>query len=275
MSVLITSVLNCASDRLAISSLLSWIISGALSDLSFGPFFSFLSWRVCYFKGRSLRCSLGQGNAGRCPVTLYMGEGPRGSNGAAPLSTGLQSFTPLPTIKLGPSGAGSRVGGLVHALGPCGSPQRPLLWGWEFLLLLPQPLRVFSIRGLRLYFPALEPWVTGSALLPAVCPVYLCSNVGPQGLLVVRLPALFVPHSASLGPATAMRVLSALAARLRPSYQSGWKFIFYLLGVGFPCRSIFRQFWLCEEAQCVYLRRHLGSPQVVKYWEILKYDIVY
>ena len=35
-------------------------------------------------------------------------------------------------------------------------------------------------------------------------PVYLCVNVGLQGLLVVRLPALFVPHSTSLGPATAM-----------------------------------------------------------------------
>ena len=30
-----------------------------------------------------------------------------------------------------------------------------------------------------------------------------------QGLLVVRLPASFVPHSASLGPATATQVLSA------------------------------------------------------------------
>ena len=76
------------------------------------------------------------------------------------------------------------------------------------LLLPPQPPRAFSIRGLRLYFPALEPWVAGSALLPAVCPVYLCGNVGPQGLLVVRLPALFVPHSASLGRAMATQVLS-------------------------------------------------------------------
>ena len=41
-----------------------------------------LSWRACYFKGRSLRCSPGRGNAGRCAVTLYVGEGPRGSNGA-------------------------------------------------------------------------------------------------------------------------------------------------------------------------------------------------
>ena len=40
--------------------------------------------------------------------------------------------------------------------------------------------------------------------------VYLCVNVGPQGLLVVRLLAPLVPHSASLGPAIATRVLSTL-----------------------------------------------------------------
>ena len=37
---------------------------------------------------------------------------------------------------------------------------------------------------------------------------FICANVGPQGLLVVRLPAPFVPHSASLSPARAMRVFS-------------------------------------------------------------------
>ena len=37
-------------------------------------------------------------------------------------------------------------------------------------------------------------------------------------------------------------------------------FLFYLLGVGLPCRLIFCQLWLCEEAQCVYLHLHLGSP---------------
>ena len=42
----------------------------------------FLSWHACYVKGRSLRCSLGRGNAGSCIVTLYVGAGPRGSSGA-------------------------------------------------------------------------------------------------------------------------------------------------------------------------------------------------
>ena len=105
---------------------------------------------------------------------------------------------------------------------------------------------MFSVRGLRLYFPTLEPWVTRSAspsrhsswfiyarmwgrgvvltalpalfsatLSPALL-VYLCANVGPWGLLVVRLPAPLVPHSASLGPATATRVLSASAVVSTP-----------------------------------------------------------
>ena len=68
--------------------------------------------------------------------------------------------------------------------------------------------------------PATLPAPFSTTLSPALS-VYLCTHVGPQGLLVVRLPALFVPHSDSLSPATAMRVLSPLAARLRPSYQSG------------------------------------------------------
>ena len=42
-----------------------------------------------------------------------------------------------------------------------------------------------------------------SATLSLALSVFLCVNVGLQGLLVVRLPDLFVPHSASLGPATA------------------------------------------------------------------------
>ena len=56
--------------------------------------------------------------------------------------------------------------------------------------------------------PAALPALFSATLSPALL-VYLWSNVGPQGLLVVRLPAPFVPHSASLGPAKATRVLSA------------------------------------------------------------------
>ena len=56
--------------------------------------------------------------------------------------------------------------------------------------------------------PAALPAWFSTTLSPALS-VYLCANVGPQGLLMVRLPAPFIPHSLSLGPTMAMRVLSA------------------------------------------------------------------
>ena len=59
--------------------------------------------------------------------------------------------------------------------------------------------------------PTAQPAPLSATLSPALS-VYLCANVGPQGLLVVRLPALFVPHSASLGPATACLLYTSDAA---------------------------------------------------------------
>ena len=118
--------------------------------------------------------------------------------------------------------------------------------------------------------PAALPAPFSPTLSPALL-VYLCTNVGPQGLLVVRLPAPFVPYSASLGPAMAMRVLSALVPVSAPPTGLDVCLFFYLLGVRLPYRSIFCQFWLCEEVQCVYLRHHLGSPD--SFHKILKHNI--
>ena len=179
----------------------------------------------------------------------------------APLSTGFQSLPPLPTIKLAPSGAGSRVDGLLYTPGPHGSLQWPLLWGWESLLLLPQPPRAFLIRDLRLYFPTLEPWVMRSASLPAIRPSLSVRECGVAGSASGHTACPVRPtlrqsrsrhsHASPLHP----------GAHLRPSYRFGWMFIFYLLRVGLPCCSIFCQFWLCEEVQCVYLRVHIGSSE--------------
>ena len=44
--------------------------------------FFFWSWCFCYLKGRSFRCSPGRSITGCWAVMLYVGEGPRGSNGA-------------------------------------------------------------------------------------------------------------------------------------------------------------------------------------------------
>ena len=62
MSILITSILNCASDRLATSSLLSCGFFWSF-DLFFhlGLFFFFVSVHLLPIKGSSLRCSPGGG----------------------------------------------------------------------------------------------------------------------------------------------------------------------------------------------------------------------
>ena len=94
----------------------------------------------------------------------------------APLSAGFQSLPHLSTIKLVLSGSDFWVGGFVYILGSCGSLQQTLLGGWEFLLLLPQPLQVFSIRGFEALLPCSG---TLRCVVPQLfLPVDLCLNVG-------------------------------------------------------------------------------------------------
>ena len=80
---MITSVLNCASDRLAVSSLLSCIFSGALKcSVIWAIFFFFCLGASVTLRGGALGVPRVRVTAGCCSVTLYVGEGPRGSNGA-------------------------------------------------------------------------------------------------------------------------------------------------------------------------------------------------
>ena len=93
----------------------------------------------------------------------------------APLSAGFQSLPPLPTSKVGPSGADSHVGGFVYILGPCGSLQWTLLQGWEFLPLLPQPPRGFQSEVWGFISPS---WSRGNAwsiLLPLCSSRFICA----------------------------------------------------------------------------------------------------
>ena len=108
-------------------------------------------------------------------------------------------------------------------------------------------------------------------------PVYLQACVGLQGLLAVALPAPFVPQSAtSLGPATSPEFCPTRPPVSAPPTGLDECFFFISLVVGLPCSSIFCQFWLffvfklllsffwlCEEAQCVYLCVHLGFSPIL------------
>ena len=101
------------------------------------------------------------------------------------------------------------------------------------------------------------------------CPILSHSESGPPSLSVCECRATGSASGQTVCPVCPTLSQSrscqshvsplCLGARPRPSYLSGCMFLFYLLGVGLPCRLIFCQFWLCKEAQCVYLRRYLGS----------------
>ena len=112
------------------------------------------------------------------------------------------------------------------------------MWGLGVLpTALPAPFSTTLSPALSIYLR--ECGAAGCASGQTACPVRP----------ILRQSQSRHGHSSPLRP----------SARLPPSYWSGCMFLFYLLDVGLPSRSIFCQFWSCEEAQCVYLRRHLGS----------------
>ena len=113
-------------------------------------------------------------------------------------------------------------------------------------------------------------------------PVYLCANVGPQGLpattlwglLAAAWPAPFhnLPPHWVRKPLPCCESSPPSLPVSAPPTGLGEYFFFISLVVGLPYSSIFCQFWLffvfklllsffwlCEEAQCVYLHVHLGQ----------------
>ena len=109
---------------------------------------------------------------------------------------------------------------------------------------------------------------------PLFLPVYLCTNMGLQGLLAAAWPAPF--HNPL--PSWVRQPLpcheSSLPLLPISAPPTGLDECFFLISlvVGLPHSSIFCQFWLffvfklllsffwlCKEAQCVCLRLHLGQ----------------
>ena len=108
---------------------------------------------------------------------------------------------------------------------------------------------------------------------PAVPPSLSMCECGAtlRGLLAVALPALFVPQSATSLPSHCCKSSPPWLSVSTPPTGLDECFFFMSLVVRLPYSSIFCQFWLvfvfklllfffwlCEEAQCVYLRLHLG-----------------
>ena len=209
------------------------------------------------------------------------GRGPIGSNGAC-LFHSLQGFSH--SLRYPHSSesfwCSFPSGGFVYVLGPCGSLQWTLLSGWEFLLLQPQPPQVFSISGLRLYFPTLGPWVAPSVSIPSCSSRFICMWMLDH--------LVWNPKSTTLPgpPATALLwVLSTQLPVSTPPTGLNECFFFTSLVVGCPYSSIFCQFWLFFVFKfvvvllvvqggtvCVYLHLHLGWKSIFLFKNILKND---
>ena len=127
----------------------------------------------------------------------------------------------------------------MYVLGLCRSLQRTLLWGWEFFLLPPQPPRVFSIRGLRLYFPVLEPWVVPPRLSARKCKTTQSSRhcLAGSASRCLSLLLLVVWMSICLTP-----------------WLSDFHTVRFSDCSGFLSLHLLSFFWLCEEEQ------HLPTP---------------
>ena len=174
---------------------------------------------LLHSKGWSLRYSPGQGNLRRWVVGC--GGGAReGTMPLAQLSAGFQSLFPLPTSKLGPSGADSWVGGVFffYILGLCGSLQWILLCGWEFLP-LPHSPQVFTVRGFEALFLWAETLDCMSFLLPSCSFQFILTLMRDQ---LIHQPPPHLPRSSSC-----LLDASPLcpAACLFPCYQSGKMFL--------------------------------------------------
>ena len=143
------------------------------------------------------------------------------------------------------------------------------------------PTGVFNQRFEAL-FPNTGALGCGVCFAPLLfLPVYLCENVGPQGLPATTLCGLLAaawtapfhnppprwihqPQPCCESSPPQLPVSSAPTSLDECFY-------FISLVVGLPCSLIFCQFWLffvfklllsffwlCEEVQCVYLHLHLG-----------------
>ena len=169
-------------------------------------------------------------------MTLYVGDGPRGSNGVRstlhrisvtlcathnqtgplwcwfPSGWACARSRPLwvsPTtspLRLGVSPAAAPTPrGVFDQRSEALFPHTGAL-GYAVCLAPRPPRRLSRFICARVWgrgvLPAALPALFSATLSPAPS-VYLCVNVGPQGLLVLGLPTPLVPHSACLGPATA------------------------------------------------------------------------
>ena len=126
--------------------------------------------------------------------------------------------------------------------------------------------QVFSVRGLRLYFPMLRPWVVWSASLPSYSSCFICSRMWDLLVQVLQLPPcceFFLPGCPSPPLRPVWMNVSSLTLwwlHFHTVQVSGSSncFLFLNLSLSF--------FWLWEEAQWIFQCLHLGQKSHYLYF---------
>ena len=170
-SILKTSVLNCISDKLTISSLLSCIFSGALICSFIWAFF-FWSRYACYVvRGRALGVHQGRATHITALWCCMLERGPRGNSAACSSLCQYSVTFPATHNQTGPFwcwflDGWACVRSRTLWVSPADSPVRLGVSPTATSI----PTGVFSQRFLRLYFSTLKTWVARSVSLPIVPP---------------------------------------------------------------------------------------------------------
>ena len=191
-------------------------------------------------------------------------RGPIGNNATCSALPLLSITCPTSHSELCPfrcwPGTDSYVGRLGYFLGPHGPLQQTLLWDWEFLP-PPQPPQIFTAKG----FEALVSH-TG-ALGCTVCVASQLSLLVYPHMKVDHLVCQLPPCRTSSPPQLPVSTppsgldecccFNSLVVRIsiRFDFLAVVCFLFLNLLLSF--------FWLYEEAQCIYLRLHLGQKSQI------------
>ena len=124
--------------------------------------------------------------------------------------------------------------------------------------------RIFQSEVLRLYFPTLESWVVWSISLPSYSSQFICMQM--LGRLVHQPPPCPVlqPLPCCVSFPLGCPSLPLLLVWMNVSSLTLWLSDFHTVrfSVSSGCflflNLLLSFFWLCKEAQCVYLCLHLG-----------------
>ena len=194
--------------------------------------------------------------------------GLRGNSATCSILCQLSVTSPTTHNQIGPFWCCFPVGGLVYILGPCWSLQWALLWAWEFLPLLTQLPQVFSIRGLRLYSPALKLWVALSVPLPSCSSLFICSRMWDRPVQNPPPQQVLQPlpwHESSL-PTCPSPPLLPVWMNVSP-WLSDFHTVWFSVSSGcfLFLNLLLSSSGLCEDMWCLYLHLHLGRKSKTKF----------